>query len=80
MKQTLKGALRSKGMWLSAVVTALGIIDAKYADVIKEYISPHNQALALTLVGVAIGVVRSVTTQSLADKVSGPDETDQAGA
>jgi ABC-type bacteriocin/lantibiotic exporter with double-glycine peptidase domain len=65
---TIKGALKSKTMWLSAFVTALGIIDAKYADIVKDYVSPQNQALALALIGVAVGVLRLITSQSLADK------------
>lgn len=77
MKQTAQGALRSKAMWLAALVVSLGVFETKYAEIVQQYVPPKHQALVLMLIGAAIAIVRVFTSQSLADKVSGPDDTDE---
>lgn len=48
----------SKGMWLSGIVTTLGIVQAT----LQQYpLDPKVQGLIITGIGIAIGVVRVMT-------------------
>jgi hypothetical protein len=69
MNPAVKGALKSKAMWLSALLTAVGVLEVRQAELLS-YIPPHWQGAALIIMGIAFGVIRSVTSQSLTDKGS----------
>lgn len=69
MNSTVKGALKSKAMWLSALLTVVGILEAKQAEVLA-YVPQYWQGAAMIGMGIACGVIRIFTSQSLADKGS----------
>jgi hypothetical protein len=80
MNPTLKGAFKSKTMWISALVAVIGVIEAKQPLVIA-YFPPYWQGIATIAIGVIGGVVRVFTSTSLFEKgVGKPDDTDNVGA
>lgn len=66
----LRGAWRSRTMWASALVTSLGVFEEATGSVAAKW---GSSALVhvLVVVGVAIGVLRAVTTEAVSDKVPG---------
>lgn len=55
----------SKGMWLSAIVTILGVIQTTF----QQYpLDPKAQGAVITAIGIAIGVVRAMTDNPLGGK------------
>jgi hypothetical protein len=64
----LRGAWQSRTMWASAAVVLTGA--AVQLD--RVVIPPAYTGWSLMVVGVAIGVLRSITSTSLAAKVAGP--------
>ena len=67
MKRKLTGALRSKTIWFSAVLAALGAIQAN-SDALEKFLTPSQAGLAITLIGVIVAVLRVVTTRPLDEK------------
>lgn len=57
---------QSKGMWLSAIVTALGVVQTT----LQTYpLDPKVQGLIITGIGIAIGVVRVLTGEPITAQV-----------
>jgi hypothetical protein len=67
MNPTVKGAIKSKTMWIAALVTAVGVIEANQSSVIA-FLPAKWQGLAVIGMGITFGVLRIFTAQSLADK------------
>jgi hypothetical protein len=60
MNPTVKGALKSKAMWLSALLCVMGVLEVRQAELLS-YIPPHWQGAAtVAIMGIAFGVIRSV--------------------
>jgi hypothetical protein len=64
----LRAAWQSKTMWAAAAVVMTGAA----VQLGRLVIPPAYSGWAVMALGVAIGVLRSVTTTSLAAKISGP--------
>lgn len=62
---TLKGAMKSKTVWLGVVVAALSALQAGLND---SGVSPEQLGVVGPLLGVVIVWLRSITTSSLVDK------------
>jgi len=68
LKAYVKGAFRSKTMWLGGMISALGAIsdNSQYLrDLIKDDIGFNTLMIAI---GVAVSVLRIMTTQPLDQK------------
>ncbi len=68
LKAYIKGAFRSKTMWLGGMISALGAIsdNSQYLrDLIKDDIGFNTLMIAI---GVAVSVLRIMTTQPLDQK------------
>jgi len=68
LKAYIKGAFRSKTMWLGGMISALGAIsdNSQYLrDLIKDDIGFNTIMIAI---GVAVSVLRIMTTQPLDQK------------
>ena len=52
----------SKGMWLAAAVTALGLIQTNFQTYPLE---PRTQGMITLAIGIAIGVVRAITGEPI---------------
>lgn len=68
MNPTLKGATRSKTVYLGLAVAVLGYLQANIGH-LSPFIKPEYLGLANVLLGASVIVVRFVTDQSLAAKV-----------
>lgn len=79
MNATTRGAIRSKLMWLGLITTVLGALQAN-AQAIAPFIPEKYFGLANMLVGVAIMVARFLTTETLADKGTPADGSQDSGA
>lgn len=58
---------KSKTMWFAAILAALGAIQASLG-LFSELLSPRVYGLITMVVGVAVGVLRAITTKPLSDK------------
>ena len=68
IKAYIKGAFRSKTMWLGGIVSALGALsdNAQYLrNIIKDDVGFNTLMIAI---GVAISVLRIMTTKPLDEK------------
>lgn len=59
--------IKSKTYWLGAAVVAAGFLDQN-TQLISQLIPEQYRGLAVSLIGVAVWVLREVTTQPLSDK------------
>lgn len=60
-------ALKSKTMWLAFGITALGVVQANY-PMVQHLVPEKYQGLVFVVIGVAVGLLRVVTTQPLSEK------------
>ncbi len=67
MSTKIKGARRSKTVWLGLAVSMLGVVQINL-EVFNTYLTPAQQGLATLGVGLAIVVLRWVTDTSLDEK------------
>jgi hypothetical protein len=59
--------MHSRTMWFSLALVILGVVYDNFAYV-QNLIDPRLYGLCLILIGVAVGVLRFVTTTSLDDR------------
>lgn len=64
---TIKGAVKSRTVYLGLAVSIIGVIQAS-ADVFTAYLSPVHQGLLTMGLGVAVVVLRFLTTTPLNEK------------
>lgn len=67
MMPTTQQFLRSKTIWLSMALSALGVLQASM-DAFTPYISPQSAGLISVGVGAAVAMLRILTSQPLSDK------------
>ncbi len=67
MSTKIKGAKRSKTVWLGLAVSVLGVLQINL-EVFNTFLTPAQQGLATLGVGVAIVVLRWVTETALDEK------------
>lgn len=67
MSDKLKGAVKSKLVWLGMLLAIAGVIQANM-DVFAQYLTPEAQGLATVGVGIAVVVLRFLTTMPLDEK------------
>lgn len=63
----LIGALRSKMMWLSLALVVLGVLQA-HIGLLQQFFTPEQYGWFTAAVGLAVGVLRWVTTLPLEQK------------
>ncbi len=67
MNDKIRGATRSKTAWFGLALAVLGVVQA-HLDVFGQFLSPAAQGLLTVGVGVAVVVLRWVTTDGLDEK------------
>lgn len=67
MRRATRGAMRSKTMWFSLVLVILGALYDNFSY-IQNLLDPRLYGILLICIGVAVGVLRFVTTTSLDDR------------
>ena len=67
MRRTARGAMRSKTMWFSLALVILGVVYDNFSYV-SNLIDPRLYGILLISIGIAVGVLRFVTTTSLDDR------------
>ena len=65
--QKLIGALRSKMMWFSLALVVLGVLEANIG-LFQQFLTPDDFGWFAAAVGMAVAVLRWVTTLPLEDK------------
>lgn len=64
---SIKGAVRSKTMWFAYVLTVLGVVETQF-ELIKHYIPEEYRGLTYVAIGVAVAVLRTITTRPLTER------------
>ena len=59
--------IRSKTMWLAAILSALGALQAG-TEAFTPYFGAKAVGVLTVIVGIAVGVLRTVTNKDLEDK------------
>ena len=59
--------VRSKTMWLAAILSALGVLQAS-TEALTPYLGAKSVGLLTLIVGMLVAILRVVTVQKLADK------------
>ena len=67
MRRKLKGAMRSKTMWLALLVTVLGVVYDNFSYV-QNIIDPRLYGVILITIGCVLAVLRFLTTLPLDEK------------
>lgn len=67
LKTWVVGAYKSRTIWLSAGVVGLGLLQT-YLPQFKDVIPDAYYGILLSGIGIAIGVLRVLTTRSLTEK------------
>jgi uncharacterized membrane protein YdcZ (DUF606 family) len=67
MRRRTRGAMHSKTMWFSFALVVLGVVYDNFSY-IQNIIDPRLYGICLILIGIAVAVLRFVTTQSLDDR------------
>lgn len=67
MDITLQGAVRSKTIWFSGALVALGVMD-QVANVIPMIVPDEYRGIAIAAVGLVSAVLRAVTNRPLSAK------------
>lgn len=67
MKKLITRILHSKTMWLALLIEILGFLQASQ-DLLSSFLTSKEIGIFLICVGVAIRILRFVTTQPLANK------------
>lgn len=65
--QILKQSVKSKTMWFAGALSVLGVLQAN-SDVFTNLMTPEAAGWATTAVGVAVAVLRAVTTSPISQK------------
>ena len=67
MRRSARGAMHSKTMWFSLALVILGALYDNFSY-IEQLINPRLYGILLISIGVAVAVLRFVTTMPLEDK------------
>ena len=67
MRRKARGVMHSKTMWFSFALVILGALYDNFSY-IEQLINPRLYGILLISIGVAVAVLRFVTTQSLDDR------------
>jgi len=67
MRKTLRGMLRSKTMWFSALLFLLGAISDN-SVYIQDLIDPKVYSISMFVIGITISYLRVLTTKPLDEK------------
>ena len=67
MKRAARGAMHSKTMWFSLALVILGALYDNFSY-IQSLLDPRLYGILLICIGLAVAVLRYLTTQSLDDK------------
>ena len=67
MRRKTRGAMHSKTMWFSFALVVLGALYDNFSY-IEQLISPRLYGILLISIGVAVAVLRLVTTMPLEEK------------
>ena len=63
----MNGALKSKTMWFSVALAALGALEMQSA-LLSGLVGPQNFGAVMVAISVVTAVLRVVTTQALSEK------------
>ncbi len=60
----MKGALRSRTMWFSYALIALGVVESQWS-LIRDLVPERYQGLVYVCIGIIVALLRAVTTVPL---------------
>ncbi len=66
-KTKLKGAAKSRTMWLAGALAVAGVVQVNL-EVFQAFLTPQAQGMLTLAVGIAVAVLRTVTSSSLDEK------------
>lgn len=67
MRRKVRGVMHSKTMWFSFALVVLGALYDNFSY-IEQLINPRLYGILLICIGVAVAVLRFITTMPLEDK------------
>ena len=67
IKKIIGQVIRSRTMWLAAILSALGVLQAS-TEALTPYLGAKSVGLLTLIVGVLVAILRVVTVQPLSDK------------
>lgn len=67
MRRKSKGAMHSKTMWFSILLMVLGVVYDNFSYV-QNIIDPRIYGVLLIVIGIAVAILRFITTMPLEDK------------
>ena len=67
MRRKARGAMHSRTMWFSLALVVLGVIYDNFSYV-QNIIDPRLYGVLLIAIGIAVAILRFITTSSLDDR------------
>jgi hypothetical protein len=67
LKAIIKGSLKSKTMWFSGIIMALGAVSDN-SQYLRELLEPQVFNMVMIVIGVVVALLRLQTTKPLEDK------------
>jgi uncharacterized membrane protein HdeD (DUF308 family) len=67
MRRVMRGAMRSKTMWLGLALAILGVVYENFSY-IQNIIDPRFYGIFLIIVGIIVSILRFMTTLPLDEK------------
>lgn len=67
LKRYMRGAMRSRSMWLSLALVILGVVYDNFSYV-QNIIDPKLYGVILIVIGIVVAVLRFITTMPLDEK------------
>ena len=67
MRRAMRGAMRSKTMWLGLALTILGVVYDNFSYV-ENIIDPRFYGILLIAIGIVVAILRFITTMPLDEK------------
>jgi hypothetical protein len=67
LKAIIKGSLKSKTMWFSGIIMALGAVSDN-AEYLRNLLDPQSFNMVMIVIGVVVAILRIQTTKPLEEK------------
>jgi hypothetical protein len=67
MRRKARGVMHSKTMWFSLALVVLGVVYDNFSYV-QNIIDPRVYGISLIVIGIAVAILRFITTMPLEDK------------
>ena len=67
MRRKARGAMHSRTMWFSLALVVLGVVYDNF-NYVQNIIDPRLYGILLIAIGIAVAILRFITTSSLDDR------------